>query len=194
MSSYDQSTISQYPKVADVERLILTLYRTTDPEERSNVDRTLIELQRSDHGFQLADQLLQSNHDEARFYGARTFIVKINKDLKSLEDTPRQELLQRLVFWFVTATHHDYSIATFRKLCSAIVAYFIHTDGAWKSYVSALRQALLDGEAKQDQASATSVSSESRRRLSTKDERALLIFVSTLLQEVAGSDSDGPKS
>lgn len=173
---------------AAIEHLILTLYRTQDPTERSNVDKILIDLQRSQHGFQIADQLLQSPHDEVRFYGARTFIVKINKDVDTLEKVPQQELLQRLMHWLVFATRESYSVMVLRKLCSALVTFFVQTDGTWNSCVLDVERALFGESLLEYPALGTTLNTQPRC------EHTLLLFVSTLLQEVTAMDLHSAKT
>ena len=192
MNTSGESQVSSQSDVVEIERLILTLYQTIDSDERSRVDKQLIELQRSPQGFQIADKLLQSTSDEVRFYGARTFIVKIHKDLHTLGEEPRQELLHRLVSWMVYATNNDYSTATLRKLCSAVAAYFIATEGTWYTCVSDVQAALFSGS-KEESLYRALDSTVTGPTPALKQEKALLIFVSTLLQDASAIEY-GPKS
>lgn len=61
-------------------QLIAQLYQPSQPHDIARIQETLQGLQRSDEGWQLADQLLASRDEKVQFFGALTFMVKINLD------------------------------------------------------------------------------------------------------------------
>jgi len=61
-------------------QLILQLYHPGAPEKVARTQETLQKLQRSPEGWQLANSLLANENEQVRFFGALTFIVKLNTD------------------------------------------------------------------------------------------------------------------
>ena len=59
-------------------QLILQMYQPG--AKVSHLQETLQRLQRSPEGWQLAQSLLGSKEETVRFFGALTFIVKLNTD------------------------------------------------------------------------------------------------------------------
>lgn len=63
-----------------MQKLVLQLYQSGAPEKVAGIQETLQKLQRSSEGWQLAHSLLGSKEESVRFFGALTFIVKLNTD------------------------------------------------------------------------------------------------------------------
>ena len=61
-------------------QLIRQLYLPGPPAKINKIQESLQALQKSPDGWQLADRLLESLDEKARFYGALTFTVKLNAD------------------------------------------------------------------------------------------------------------------
>jgi len=61
-------------------QLVQRLYQPGTPQEVTQIQQTLQNIQRSREGWALADALLQSHDDKVRFFGALTFTIKINTD------------------------------------------------------------------------------------------------------------------
>lgn len=68
--------------LAEHERLIKRLYEPGADVDRINA--VLTSYQRSQQGWLLADQSLQSQDANVRFFGALTFTIKINTDWDTL--------------------------------------------------------------------------------------------------------------
>lgn len=67
--------------IPEVEALIQRLYQPGIPPDLvSRIQAKLVELQRSDDGWQLADTLLGSADTTVRYFGCLTFTVKLNAD------------------------------------------------------------------------------------------------------------------
>jgi hypothetical protein len=65
---------------ADILQLVIELYQPGAPEKVVKIQETLQKLQRGTEGWQLANSLLQNQEQNVRFFGALTFIVKLNTD------------------------------------------------------------------------------------------------------------------
>ncbi|KAL8922875.1 MAG: hypothetical protein Q9172_003381 [Xanthocarpia lactea] len=63
-----------------MEKLVQQLYQQNSPQQISQIQNILQTAQRSELGWKLADALLESQEEHARFFGALTFTVKINND------------------------------------------------------------------------------------------------------------------
>lgn len=61
-------------------QLVQRLYLPGSPQEITRIQNALQKIQRSQEGWRLADALLRSNDNNVRFFGALTFLMKINKD------------------------------------------------------------------------------------------------------------------
>ena len=67
--------------VADEPQLVLQLYQPGAAERVAKTQETLQKLQRSPEGWQLANSLLENKAESVRFFGALTYIVKLNTDV-----------------------------------------------------------------------------------------------------------------
>ena len=66
--------------VAEVEELIQRFYNPKPGDQHKVIDDQLIQLQRSQDAWKLADELMASEHTAVRLYAVNTFIVKLNND------------------------------------------------------------------------------------------------------------------
>lgn len=66
--------------IAEVEHLIKELYRPNPPNVVSSINHELLQIQLSPDGWQMADQLMNSEDDNVRFFAGLTFIIKLNND------------------------------------------------------------------------------------------------------------------
>lgn len=74
----------------------------------------------------MADALLAHADPNVKFYGAQTFMVKINSDTAGLEDEEILSLEGRLVHWIVSLTAQEPLIPPFvmKKLCSTLATLY----------------------------------------------------------------------
>ena len=93
------------------------------------IDRQLQHLQRSQHGWKMADRLLDHPDPAVKFYGAQTFTVKINSDYDTLEPDDIPKLESRLVHRTVLLLEKEPDIPAFvvRKLCATLA--LLYTSG-----------------------------------------------------------------
>lgn len=81
MASNGNSGAVQLPQtVQEVEQLVKRLYQPGHPSLIASINDQLQQLQRSEHGWKLADELMGSEDQTARFYAALTFTVKLNNE------------------------------------------------------------------------------------------------------------------
>jgi hypothetical protein len=66
--------------LANKAQLVLQLYQPSASQTVAKTQEALQKLQRSPEGWQLANSLLGSQAESVRFFGALTFIVKLNTD------------------------------------------------------------------------------------------------------------------
>lgn len=77
--------VSSIQTFVDVETLVLQLYsKDTAPYLLVGIQSRIQELQKSDHGWELADALMGSAHSSVRFMGALTFSVRLNSVSRSV--------------------------------------------------------------------------------------------------------------
>jgi len=68
------------PSMPKVESLVKSVDGRGPPKKINETEATLRVLQRSEHGWEMANALLSSSDDYVRFFGALTFTVKLNAD------------------------------------------------------------------------------------------------------------------
>jgi hypothetical protein len=74
------SSVTAPQSVAEVEELIKRFYNPKPGDRHKALDDQLIQLQRSQDAWKLADELMASDHAAVRLYAVNTFIVKLNND------------------------------------------------------------------------------------------------------------------
>ncbi|KAI0860991.1 armadillo-type protein [Xylaria cubensis] len=117
----------------EVEHLINELYKPNPPETISQIQESLQRLQKSTQGWQLAQSLLARPGDNIKFFGALTIIVKLNTE--RLSDHDALSVLQNLITWLVHSLNDGSGNIVIRKLCSALVTYYIHYSHTWPTCI-----------------------------------------------------------
>jgi hypothetical protein len=79
-NGYAHRMVSTPQNVAEVEALVKRLYQPGPAVQISEINHELQQLQKSEHGWKLADELMGSQDRQARFYAALTFTVKLNNE------------------------------------------------------------------------------------------------------------------
>ncbi|KAI8635027.1 armadillo-type protein [Xylariaceae sp. FL1651] len=128
-----ESNISVPTTLPEVEHLICELYKPNPAETIAHIQEVLQRLQKSPQGWQLAQGLLARPGDNIKFFGALTIIVKLNTE--RLPDEDALSVLQNLITWLVKSLVDGSGPIVIRKLCSALVAYFIHYSHTWSKCV-----------------------------------------------------------
>jgi len=134
---------NQITTLQEFEELIRGLYRPG--ADVSRIQAILQKYQRSQEGWQLADQLLRSPDPHVRFFGALTFTVKINNDWDSLGAPDTVALLDRLLQWLVRLANAQEGALVLRKLCSTLVAYFFRPSVNWDHCVRHIVCSMITG-------------------------------------------------
>ncbi|BFZ59637.1 member of the karyopherin-beta [Saitoella coloradoensis] len=136
------ATVTAPTSVDQVIELIRQLYAPgQNPEWLKTAQRTLQGLQHSPDGWALADQLLASEEDNVRFFGALTYQVKINANWKTLPEEYYTQLLTTLVSWLLRYQNGPSLVA--RKLVAVLTTFTLHTiPTTWKSPVKYLAACL----------------------------------------------------
>ena len=74
------SSVTAPQSVAEVEELIKRFYSPKPGDQHKALDDQLVQLQRSQDAWKLADELMASDLAAVRLYAVNTFIVKLNND------------------------------------------------------------------------------------------------------------------
>lgn len=117
----------------EAEELVKNFYQPHSASKTSQVEKTLQGIQRSADGWNFANYLLQSTDSNCNFFGALTFQVKLNNDTDQLSEQESEELLSVLLGWLLRAVDRGDSRVVVKKLCSALVTYFLRPISVWKN-------------------------------------------------------------
>ncbi|KAK4227944.1 putative importin [Podospora fimiseda] len=120
--------------LAEVEALIRELYRPFQPDV-ARIQDVLHRLQKSPEGWQLAQTLITHREDEIRFFAALTLMIKLNRDSASLSEDDAKGLLESIINWTIQSMQDGAGPIVTRKLCSALVTYFVHFSHLWPNCV-----------------------------------------------------------
>ncbi|ETS75674.1 hypothetical protein PFICI_12618 [Pestalotiopsis fici W106-1] len=171
----------------EVEHLVNRLYEQNASSTIAQIQEVLQKLQKSPEGWQIAEGLLSRQADNVRFFGALTFIVKLNTD--TLEDEDARSALIKLIDWLLKCLEVGAGAIVIRKLCSALVTHFIHFSHVWPL---CLRHVLLCLQNNQsDFARLQGPVQDAVARLTPQKSVALVWFATALAEEAEKTD---PKS
>jgi hypothetical protein len=120
---------------AEIEGLVKSLYAPGNAKKISQTEATLRVLQRSPQGWEIANALLKSDDEQARFFGALTLTVKLNADSADLTEEHSEQLLSTLIHHLVARPTS--SIAT-RKVSSTLAQYFTKPISVWEHCLRSL--------------------------------------------------------
>ncbi|OKL64202.1 hypothetical protein UA08_00277 [Talaromyces atroroseus] len=100
------------------------------PGDLQLIQESLQQIQRLPQGWEVARGLLDNADPDTRFFGALTFIVKINQSWSDLSDESVQQLKAHLISRFVALVDAQERPHVIRKLASVLVAVFFN-DESW---------------------------------------------------------------
>lgn len=156
----------------------------------TRINAILTGYQRSHHGWEFADELLHSQDAQVRFFGALTFTIKVNTDWNTLSAEDAAALLQRLLTWLIQLVHAGERPFVIRKLCSALVAYFLKPSTSWKRCLRHLLSCFAAGRVVgPDELSRFPSSHELLIQLNTLQLKTTLWFATALVEEVGKTSS-----
>lgn len=165
------------------EDLIRGLYRPG--ANVSRIQAVLQTYQRSQQGWQLADQLLQSQDPHVRFFGALTFTIKINNDWDSLGAPDTAALFDRLLQWLVRLAKAGEGALVLRKLCSTLVTYFFRPSVNWDYCVRHIVCSMITGDVVlPETVSAMGILGVVLSNMTTLEITVVLWFAAALVEEV----------
>ena len=183
MLTMTASELNGKPTLASHERLISALYQPGGDVARINT--VLTGYQRSQQGWQFADELLHSQDAQVRFFGALTFTIKINTDWNTLSAEDAAALLYRLLTWLVQLVQAGDRPIVIRKLCSALVAYFLKPSTSWKRCLRHLLSCFAAGKVVgSDDLVQFPSTHELLSQVSTLQLKTTLWFATALVEEV----------
>ncbi|KPM36895.1 hypothetical protein AK830_g9668 [Neonectria ditissima] len=134
------------PTLPEVEALIISLYQPNPPALISQMQSALSRLQSSPQAWLMARDLLGRPDDKVKFFGALTIIIKLNNESSSLSDEDANELLLRLIGWYLDSLGQGNGQLVVRKLSSALATFFLHFHRLWPSFVRHLCLCLVSGQ------------------------------------------------
>lgn len=186
------------------------MYQPGAAEKVAGIQETLQKLQRSPEGWQLADSLLGNKEESVRFFGALTFIVKLNTDScvqypcpelreaneqsKSLSDDDARALLQNIIGWLIRCLRNGEGALVVRKLCSTLVTYFLQFSTSWTNCVKHLMYCVcIEQPSPYGTLGDAPETAVLVQNMLNEKAIAILWFASTLVEEVGKMDSNSMK-
>ncbi|KAL9103509.1 MAG: hypothetical protein Q9163_001465 [Psora crenata] len=154
----------------------------------SHSQDTLHQLQRSHYGWAYANVFLASSNELVRFFGALTFTIKFNQDWDILHDTDAAQTYERVAYWFVQCVQLKDSAIVIRKLCSALVAYYLRPAVTWDRIVMNLTKRLIKATDQSGNQSDENIANF-LHNLDDVQLRSMLWFVETLVHDLAQVDT-----
>jgi len=175
--------------LAEVEQLVQRLYSSSDPAVVNGTQSQLQATQR-ENGWQIAEALLQSDDQNVRFFGALTWLVKINQDGASLGEDDLTQLQATLLNWTVRLASGGESTLVLRKLCSVLVAFFMLAKVDWRLCIRHIIVCFRHGQVFDTETAVTMYPSEHPLAdlwvsLSSKQKDFVLAFTTSLAEDAA---------
>ncbi|KAK4190430.1 putative importin [Podospora australis] len=178
----------------EVEQLIRALYQPNTPETISKIQEVLQRLQRSPEGWQLAQSLIAHREDNIRFYAALTLIVKLNRDSASLSEDDASGLLESIIGWTIQALVDGAGAFVVKKLCSALITYFVQFSHIWPNCLRHFIYCLDLGRGSRAEALDDALTSEILvQNLDSQKLKVAIWFTTSLVEEVGKTDMNSAK-
>ncbi|KAJ3042435.1 hypothetical protein HK097_002032, partial [Rhizophlyctis rosea] len=130
--------MSHIATTAQVEGIVAQLYgSSTPPALHKQLQAQIQAFQQQQYAWGVAVELLGSQDPNARFIGALTFQVKINRDWVTIPEDQIEPLRELLISRLIQCANSPSFVVT--KLCSAIAAYAFRTaPKQWPSFITSL--------------------------------------------------------
>ncbi|KAI0022088.1 armadillo-type protein [Xylariomycetidae sp. FL0641] len=177
----------------EVEHLIHELYKPNPPETISQIQEVIQRLQKSPQGWQLSQGLLARPGDNVKFIGALTIIVKLNTE-KLSNDEDALAVLQNITTWLINSLDDGSGPLVTRKLCSALVTYFIHYSHTWVKCMRHLIRSLdLGRSASVEEVEDITPIEQLVQNFSTPKSQAANWFAAALAEEAEKVDTKSSK-
>lgn len=181
--------------IEEIEALIKQLYGIRVAGDIKKIQEILHKLQLSPQGWHMANALLNRNDDQVKFFGALTFIVKLNTDAKTLSEDDAQSLLVALIGSLIKWTESGQGPLVGRKLCSVLVAYFLQFPSSWSNCVKHLLYCFCSNEALPYSALDESLDSGILiLNITERKAQTVFWFASALVEDLSKMDSNSMKA
>ncbi|RKF56630.1 Importin beta-like protein kap111 [Erysiphe neolycopersici] len=187
----DQSPTS----IEEVEALIKQLYEVRVPGDVGKIQKALYGIQLSSKGWELANTLLNRREEHVKFFGALTFIVKLNTDAKSLSENDAQLVLITIIDFLIKWIDSGEGPLVGRKLCSALVTYFLQFPSSWSNCLRHLFYCFSSNKALPYSAFENTLEPGILiQALSDKKAKVIFWFASNLVEDLSKTDSSSMKA
>ncbi|KAH6849712.1 armadillo-type protein [Chaetomium sp. MPI-CAGE-AT-0009] len=180
--------------LAEVEALIRALYQPNPPETISKIQEVLHRLQRSPEGWQLAQSLISHREDNIRFYAALTLIIKLNRDSSGLGEDDAKGLLENIIGWTIQSLADGAGNFVIKKLCTALVTYFMHFSHLWPNCIRHFIYCLDLGRGTSVDSLGDALSADILvAKLDPQKLKMAIWFATSFVEEVGKTDMSAPK-
>ncbi|KJZ75979.1 hypothetical protein HIM_04435 [Hirsutella minnesotensis 3608] len=177
------------------ETLILSLYQRNPPEVIAATQATLSQFQGSPQAWAMVQGLLDRSDEKVKFFGALTVIIKLNKESSTLSVADANELLARLINWYLDSLLRSDGPLVSRKLSSALATYFLHFHSLWPRFVRHLAVCLASRQSRPlDFVDDTVNVVRNVFNLPSKHIQAALWVVTSVMEDVARIDLNTHKA
>ncbi|POS85654.1 hypothetical protein EPUL_001440, partial [Erysiphe pulchra] len=181
--------------IEEVEALIKQLYGVRVHGDVGRIQKALYGIQLSPKGWELANTLLNRREEQVKFFGALTFIVKLNTDGKSLSEDDAQLVLITIIDFLIKWINSGEGPLLGRKLCSALVTYFLQFPSSWSNCVRHLFYCFSSNKALPYSAFENTLEPEILiQTLTDKKSKVIFWFASNLVEDLSKIDSSSMKA
>nr|CAG8588585.1 85_t:CDS:10 [Entrophospora candida] len=176
--------VETVPSITQVEQIIDQLYGSFDPQYQKSAQEYLHNLQKQQHAWELASQLLASQSVNSRFFGAHTLQIKLSRDWNTLSPEKREWIHKILLGWIVHLSNGPNVVIT--KLCLALTAFALQAvPDIWPNFIPNFFEIL--------QSSALAATSSQNEGVTLFVEIPLLEFLTVVPEEVSRADLIGDR-
>ncbi|CAJ0845700.1 12261_t:CDS:10 [Entrophospora sp. SA101] len=176
--------VETVPSITQVEQIIDQLYGSFDPQYQKSAQEYLHNLQKQQHAWELASQLLASQSVNSRFFGAHTLQIKLSRDWNTLSPEKREWIHKILLGWIVHLSNGPNVVIT--KLCLALTAFALQAvPDIWPNFIPNFFEIL--------QSSAVAATSSQNEGVTLFVEIPLLEFLTVVPEEVSRADLIGDR-
>jgi hypothetical protein len=186
-TNHEPSQVATPQTLQEVESLVLTLYQPgIPPHQLVDTQRRLHQLQLSEDGWTIADGLLGSANSTVRFFGALTFVIKLNSVGSSLDEASQQNLEKSILHWTLVHTNTRDN-KTITKLSTSLALFYLYNPERLATSVSKLVFSGLGMDTSQITAdnSVSSLGKDLIDALSPDMYRTILVYINAVGEEAS---------
>ncbi|KAI9722130.1 MAG: hypothetical protein M1828_004944 [Chrysothrix sp. TS-e1954] len=174
----------------EVESLVLRLYSPVkNPGVIADTQKQLQEIQKGPDGWRLAEHLMNHPDENARFFAALTFSVKLNQEGASLSAQELNGLLHKLISSCLIMLATAEKTFVLRKLCTTLVKFYALTNATWTRSIRHLHTCLVHNQLFDEEATlAMTKGTLDCSRLGERQRLFLLAFARTFAEDMTKVD------